>query len=66
MSFQVAIMMGSKSDLGVLKPAAKVLQEVAGVERQRRSDRESEAEEEHAAMVLSGRLPGVGAMLGCC
>ena len=46
--------------------AAQVLQEVAGVERQRRGDRESEAEEEHAAMVLGGRLTGVGAMLGCC
>ncbi|HEX2657797.1 MAG TPA: 5-(carboxyamino)imidazole ribonucleotide mutase [Polyangia bacterium] len=28
MSFQVAIMMGSKSDLNVLKPAAKVLQDL--------------------------------------
>jgi len=28
MSFQVAIMMGSKSDLGVMRPAAKVLQDL--------------------------------------
>ena len=35
--------------------AAEVLEQVAGVQRERRGDRESEAEEEHAAMVLGGR-----------
>ena len=45
---------------------AQVLQEVAGVERQRGCDREAEAEEEHAAMVLAGALPPVGDVLGCC
>ena len=46
--------------------AADVLQQVAGVERQRGCDREAEAEEEHAAMLLAGALSSVGAMLGCC
>ena len=46
--------------------AAQVLQEIAGVERERRHDCESEAEEEHAAIVPGGALTGVGAVLGCC